>query len=58
MAGHDQHPTDANEVSAEVADQDLDEVVGGNTNLFLKLDGVEGESTDNKHKPDVAIRSS
>jgi len=57
MAEQDQNPTEANEISAEVADQDLDKVVGGTVNLFLKIDGVDGESADSKHKGEIHITS-
>jgi hypothetical protein len=55
MADQDKTPTDATEVSADVTETELENVVGGSA--FLKIDGVEGESTDDKHKDRIHISS-
>jgi hypothetical protein len=40
-----------------LSESDLDKVSGGATNKFLKIDGVDGESTDDKHKGEIYIGS-
>jgi type VI protein secretion system component Hcp len=43
---------------AKLTDQDLDHVAGGTaTNQFLKLDGIDGESKDDKHKDTIHVES-
>ncbi len=48
MANQDQTPTDTPEVPADLADSDLEKVVGGEL-----LGGVAGEATDIKHKSEL-----
>ncbi|HVT53986.1 MAG TPA: hypothetical protein VHE77_20575 [Dongiaceae bacterium] len=40
----------------ELSESDLSKVSGGAT-LFLKLDGVKGESLDDKHKDTIDVGS-
>ena len=40
----------------ELTDQDLGNVAGG-TDTFLTLDGIKGESKDEKHKDTIHIES-
>ena len=39
----------------ELSDQDLSKVTGGDD--FLKIDGIKGESQDDKHKDTIHIES-
>ena len=36
--------------SVELSEQDLQQVTGGAVDVFLQLDGIKGESQDDKHK--------
>jgi hypothetical protein len=36
--------------AVELSLEDLNKVAGGAVNQFLKIDGIPGESTDDKHK--------
>jgi bacteriocin-like protein len=36
--------------SGELSEQDLKQVTGGAIDSFLNIDGIKGESTDDKHK--------
>jgi bacteriocin-like protein len=38
------------EVATELTQDELDKVSGGKPNQFLKIDGIKGESQDDKHK--------
>ncbi|HVY99352.1 MAG TPA: hypothetical protein VHA35_07625 [Dongiaceae bacterium] len=42
--------------SPELQESDLDKVTGGAA-LLLKLDGVKGESMDDKHKDEIQVGS-
>jgi hypothetical protein len=36
-----------------LSDKDLAKVTGGAVDMFLKLSGVDGESTDDEHKKEI-----
>jgi len=43
--------------SIELTDEDLSRVSAGKLNSFLKLDGIQGESTDKGHKDWIELSS-
>ena len=49
------------EVESELTDKDLTGTVGGGKvsafASFLKIDGIDGESTDDKHKGEIQLES-
>jgi hypothetical protein len=40
--------------SPQLSERELDKVTGGAAAMFLKLDGIKGESLDNKHKDEIS----
>jgi hypothetical protein len=44
---------EAGKLAPELSSEDMKQVVGGATNLFLELDGIKGESQDDKHKDEI-----
>jgi bacteriocin-like protein len=43
--------------SEELSTEELEKVTGGAYDAFLKIDGIPGESTDDKHKDWIEILS-
>jgi hypothetical protein len=43
--------------SEELSPEELEKVTGGAYDAFLNLDGIKGESTDDKHKDWIEISS-
>ena len=41
------------EETAELSEKDLGSVTGGAVDMFLTLDGIKGESADDKHKGEI-----
>ena len=41
---------DSPKQAPELTDDNLNQVVGGAVDIFLQLDGIKGESADDKHK--------
>lgn len=41
---------DSQKQTPQLTDDNLNQVVGGAVDIFLQLDGIKGESTDDKHK--------
>jgi len=39
----------------ELSEEALDNVAGGAVDIFLNIDGVRGESLDDKHKNEIHI---
>jgi bacteriocin-like protein len=37
----------------ELSNTELEQVTGGATDYFLKIEGIEGESQDDKHKNEI-----
>jgi hypothetical protein len=52
MSNQDQTPKTETEAAAEVTDTDLEKVVGG-----LVIEGIKGESQDDKHKDEIQLGS-
>jgi hypothetical protein len=45
------NPAEApNKQASELTNDDLKQAVGGAVDRFLQLDGIKGESSDDKHK--------
>jgi hypothetical protein len=42
------------EQTAELNEKDLGSVTGGAVDIFLNLEGIKGESQDDKHKDEIA----
>lgn len=38
----------------ELTEDELKQVTGGAVDMFLMLDGIKGESSDDKHKDEIA----
>jgi hypothetical protein len=48
--------TEAEKLAPELKSEDLKEVVGGAAkDYFLKIEGVDGESQDDKHKGEIQL---
>jgi type VI protein secretion system component Hcp len=43
--------------SPELSNEDLSKAVGGAIDTFLNIDGIKGESTDDKHKDWIELQS-
>jgi hypothetical protein len=41
---------DSQKQTPQLTDDNLNQVVGGAVDRFLQLDGIKGESSDDKHK--------
>ena len=41
------------EDTAELTEKDLGSVTGGAVDIYLELDGIKGESADDKHKGEI-----
>ena len=41
------------EETGELTDKDLGSVTGGAVDMFLNIDGIKGESQDDKHKDEI-----
>jgi hypothetical protein len=48
---------DSQKQVSELTNDDLKQAVGGAVNSFLTIDGIKGESTDDKHKDWIEILS-
>jgi hypothetical protein len=44
-----------NQANTELSKDDLSKVTGGATDVYLNIDGIKGESTDDKHKDWIEI---
>ena len=46
-------PNETPKQAPELKEDELEQITGGAVDVFLKIDGVDGESQDAKHKREI-----